>query len=1094
MLLVGAFDLVSPVARGASGTVWQAFHRASGERAAVKVLDGDGALDAGRLRAFRAEVRKALRLRHPHIVEVLDHGRVERDQPPDSPLPPGAPWLAMEWAGGGALRGDRLLSWEAVDDLARALLSALAHAHSRGLLHRDIKPANILLSDPDAAWPGPRLVDFGGAAWRAGDQADRAIVGTPTWMPPERLRGAWWEDAPSSDLYGLACVLWYVLTGQMPHGGADREQVVAARLTGRIQPFAPRFVVPDGVEDWLRAMLVPAVGLRTPTAAAALAALQTLSPERLSRPRTALEDRLLDAAGRVSPGDRRPPLPRDWRSTAPPLRASAARRLQPGHLRLGGREGLRDRLWRALGQVRDEGRARLVVLRGPTGMGRRDACEWLAEAGEELGVVEHLRALHAERPGRAHGLGPMFARWLGLSGLAPETAVPVIEGRLAAHNIDITDAGVGLASVVGAGGVGVAHPGERHGRMVELLWALGRRRVALVCLHELQWGADAARLIQGLSQARSGILVVATWSTDQTPVAGVELDRLLALPDVDVIDVGPLPAAELARSLHDDLDLDETLSQRIARRAAGSPAYALQLVEAWTERGLLVRGPHGFELAPGAAPVVPAGLGAAWLARVDAVVGADDGLSQALELGAVMGVGVVHDEWVAGCAALHLELPAGALDGLVAAGLLVAEPGGFAFAHAMLRDALVERAAAAGRLADLHAVCARVLPPDDVARLGGHLAASGRAEDALGPLSEAVAVALDQGATAQATVLLDALDAALATAGLPSSDPRHGRARLLRCRRLRTADEHVQGERLASQLVQDGLAHGWGDELVQGFIELARHTLARGELDRAEALLREAEQRCRDLGDPVRMSDVLRAQGVVLLQQGRLGPARTTLTRALELLAGQDELLREAGCLLDLSHALVQMELPDLAETAAEQALSRYQTSGSRWGVANAHNALGEVARIHGELDVAARHYREAARLNRRVAPALALVPTVNLGLTLVLDGRPDEGRAVLLDALHAAGDAHTAALAAVVHAGLALAAAARGEWVDLQHHVAMVDADVRAQGLVERDIAVLLDAAAERAGASGADQGALAGAEMARDVAARQWATLRRP
>src|SRR2546427_7765964 len=89
------------------------------------------------------------RLQHPHILPLYDSGRADR-----------LLFYVMPYVEGESLR-DRLqrekqLSLEDTVKITTEVASALAYAHSHGVVHRDIKPENILLSGGSAV-----VADFG---------------------------------------------------------------------------------------------------------------------------------------------------------------------------------------------------------------------------------------------------------------------------------------------------------------------------------------------------------------------------------------------------------------------------------------------------------------------------------------------------------------------------------------------------------------------------------------------------------------------------------------------------------------------------------------------------------------------------------------------------------------------------------------------------------------------------------------------------------------------------------------------------------------------------------------------------------------------
>jgi serine/threonine-protein kinase len=119
-----------------------------------------------------------------------------------------------------------------VDDALRIafdVAEALAYAHSRGVLHRDVKPENILLAGGRAL-----LADFGlaraiGAADYQRLTATGIIVGTAYYMSPEQLLESRDLDQ-RTDIYGLGCILYEMLTGEPPFVGASLTEVATRIL------------------------------------------------------------------------------------------------------------------------------------------------------------------------------------------------------------------------------------------------------------------------------------------------------------------------------------------------------------------------------------------------------------------------------------------------------------------------------------------------------------------------------------------------------------------------------------------------------------------------------------------------------------------------------------------------------------------------------------------------------------------------------------------------------------------------------------------------------------------------------------------------
>lgn len=200
--VAGRYVLLEEIGRGATGTVHRARDLRTRTYVAAKVLRGG---DADALLRFVRE--QAHRIEHPHVLAPI--GWAAED---DVAL------IAMELVRGGSLR-DLVarrghLSQPAVALLLAQLLDALAAVHERGVVHGDVKPANLLVRA--GVRPHLLLADFGVATSLRDDVAvvSRGPVGTPAYLPPERLAGA--DPHPSQDVYAAGLVARRLLAASSP--------------------------------------------------------------------------------------------------------------------------------------------------------------------------------------------------------------------------------------------------------------------------------------------------------------------------------------------------------------------------------------------------------------------------------------------------------------------------------------------------------------------------------------------------------------------------------------------------------------------------------------------------------------------------------------------------------------------------------------------------------------------------------------------------------------------------------------------------------------------------------------------------------------
>jgi WD40 repeat protein len=244
----GDFELLREIARGGMGVVFEAQQSALDRRVALKmILAGQLATPADRER-FRAEATAAARLDHPNIVPIYEVG--------ERPLEEGGTPLA--YFSMKLITGASLAQRVFLDTLGphgpvnRQLVGALAkvaravhHAHQHGIIHRDLKPGNVLIDEGGT----PYVTDFG-LAKRIGDERGLtqtgAIVGTPSYMPPEQARGDK-ELTPAADVYALGAILYEILTCRPPFQGPTALDTVMQVLER--EPERPRAINPNVDRD-----------------------------------------------------------------------------------------------------------------------------------------------------------------------------------------------------------------------------------------------------------------------------------------------------------------------------------------------------------------------------------------------------------------------------------------------------------------------------------------------------------------------------------------------------------------------------------------------------------------------------------------------------------------------------------------------------------------------------------------------------------------------------------------------------------------------------------------------------------------------------
>ena len=260
---VAGYRLLERVGEGGTATVYRAEHDVHG-RCAVKTLRERLRNDPTAVKRFLREAGYGSRVRHPNVVRTYDYG----DQD-------GLYYLALEWADGTSLSDYAAhhgpLPPADVAHIVEQLASALSAAHAVGIIHRDLKPENIVY---DPATRTAKLLDFGIARDAQEDPSERLtrtgfFVGTLQYVAPEALSGELVGEA--ADIYSLATITYYLLTGRHPYGGHSPRELFQQLLTEPPTPLnesvsGMRFAKP--LEDAVMQGLTRDAGRRQPTVAA----------------------------------------------------------------------------------------------------------------------------------------------------------------------------------------------------------------------------------------------------------------------------------------------------------------------------------------------------------------------------------------------------------------------------------------------------------------------------------------------------------------------------------------------------------------------------------------------------------------------------------------------------------------------------------------------------------------------------------------------------------------------------------------------------------------------------------------------------------
>lgn len=228
---IARYEIQSEIGRGGMAAVYLAYDPNFRRNVAVKLISGNLQENLTIRERFEREAHLIAKIEHPAIVPVYDYGEQDNQL-----------YLVMRYMPGDALtrkikEGKLTLGY--ATQIISQIAPALDAVHSQGIVHRDLKPGNILFD----SFGNPAISDFGIAHLTTGttDLTGNAIIGTPSYMSPEQVRGDSDLDG-RSDIYALGVILFEMLTGRGPFQAKTPLSVAMKHLTDplpSIRSFRP---------------------------------------------------------------------------------------------------------------------------------------------------------------------------------------------------------------------------------------------------------------------------------------------------------------------------------------------------------------------------------------------------------------------------------------------------------------------------------------------------------------------------------------------------------------------------------------------------------------------------------------------------------------------------------------------------------------------------------------------------------------------------------------------------------------------------------------------------------------------------------------
>jgi serine/threonine-protein kinase len=255
---LGSYRLIERLGQGGMGEVWRASHQLLAREAAIKFIRPESIVGMSAeesrtaVQRFEREARATASLTSAHTIELYDFG-VSED---------GTFYSIMELLEGldcdllvrrfGALPPSRVVH------LMAQVCESLEEAHEKGLIHRDVKPANIYVCRSGILCDFIKVLDFGLVAHRRQPQPDVMLtpaehaIGTPAFMAPEVAQAQ--EIDGRTDLYGLGCVGYWLVTGRQVFEGSGLLEIISKHL--HVEPDPPSRHSPGAVPRELDALIL----------------------------------------------------------------------------------------------------------------------------------------------------------------------------------------------------------------------------------------------------------------------------------------------------------------------------------------------------------------------------------------------------------------------------------------------------------------------------------------------------------------------------------------------------------------------------------------------------------------------------------------------------------------------------------------------------------------------------------------------------------------------------------------------------------------------------------------------------------------------
>lgn len=421
----------------------------------------------------------------------------------------------------------------------------------------------------------------------------------------------------------------------------------------------------------------------------------------------------------------RPPFPSTWRRNNVPI--PSPRLLGTGiHLfklktpRMVGRSQESEKIWQEIKTSCVLGQPRIVLIQGPSGIGKSRLMKGLAARTHELGACEVLYASYSQQDSAKDGLLPMLTRHIQSNKLGFRDGMIRTAQFLKHYPQTPTEHFKQLGHVLFEHAEDYPHPTSVDQSMMHLhnfqvilehMRYLAKERPVVICIDDIHWGAEGLLFMRFAMRFASEtphlpICFIITTRQNQAQENFLErqlIDELIEYPATTTIDMNTLKAQHFNELLSQLLPLSPALAHEVEQRAQGIPLFAIQLIGSWVDNDRLIDEPDGFVLKPGN-DHLPDNI---HQLMQDELKELDEHLHIPLLIAAALGGEVQEHEWLHALTDYLQSLPPFLLTKMADSGIIyLTHPQVWSFSHNIMRESLIRDAKERGIWVEINKTCA----------------------------------------------------------------------------------------------------------------------------------------------------------------------------------------------------------------------------------------------------------------------------------------------------------------------------------------------------------------------------------------------------